>query len=51
MNNKIRINAEILKPTKEKLENLKRITGYSQGQLIDIAISCFKVDKKIKLVY
>lgn len=51
MNNKTRINAEILKPTKEKLENLKRITGYSQGQLIDLAISAFKLNNKIKLVY
>ena len=48
---KISITTNIKESTKEKLNKLKNMTGYSQGQLIDLAIGAFKLDKKIKLVY
>ena len=47
---KISITTKINKSTKEKLNKLKAATGYSRGQLIDIAISAFKLDKMYKLI-
>ena len=41
--NKTRITANINNSTIEKLDKLKKISGYTKGQLIDIAI------KKLKL--
>ena len=49
--NKNRITVNINNSTIEKLDKLKKMSGYSKGQLIDIAISSFKLNNKIKLVY
>ena len=51
MNNKTRITANVNNSTIEKLDKLKRISGYTKGQLIDISINSFKLNNKIKLVY
>ena len=43
MNNKTRITVNVNNSTIEKLDKLKKISGYTKGQLIDISI------KKLKL--
>ena len=49
-NNKIEIRKKINQSTKEKLQVLKKITGYNEGQLIDLAIMNFKVTSKLKII-
>ena len=51
MNNKTRITVNVNNSTIEKLDKLKKISGYTKGQLVDIAINSFKLNNKIKLVY
>ena len=49
-NNKIEIRQKINQSTKQKLQALKKITGYNEGQLIDLAIMNFKVTSKLKII-
>ena len=49
-NNKIEIRKKINQSTKEKLQALQKITGYNEGQLIDLAVTNFKVTSKLKIM-
>ena len=43
MNNKTRITVNVNNSTIEKLDKLKKISGYTKGQLIDIAVRKLKL--------
>ena len=43
MNNKTRITVNVNNGTIEKLDKFKKISGYTKGQLIDIAVKKFKL--------
>jgi hypothetical protein len=47
MNNKNTITANVNNNTIEKLDKLKKISGYTKGQLIDIAIKKLKLSSLI----
>ena len=50
LNNKIEIRKKINQSTKQKLQALKKVTGYNEGQLIDLAVTNFKVTNKLKII-
>ena len=50
LKNKIEIRKKINQSTKEKLQALQKITGYNEGQLIDLAVTNFKVTSKLKIM-